>query len=245
MDLRIESERHVLHVEFQRPERRNAITIAMYQGLSDALERAADDPELRAVLLRGQADCFTAGNDLHDFLDPATRQTGAAPRFLRTIAAFPKPIVAAVGGPAVGIGTTMLLHCDLVIAAASARFQLPFVPLGLCPEAGASMLLPQMAGPRVAAELLLLGDFFDAARARKIGLVNRVVNDDALIDEAVALAERLTMLPMEAVRTTKAMLRQPWNRTVREAIEAELPHFERLLASPEARAAFRQFLESR
>ncbi|MEO7964709.1 MAG: enoyl-CoA hydratase-related protein, partial [Gemmatimonadaceae bacterium] len=144
----------VLSIELSRREKKNALTSAMYSAMSDALELAESDPDVRAVFLHGQADLFTAGNDLADFLDSRTREEAQAHRFLMTISTFPKPIVAAVGGVAVGIGTTMLLHCDFVLASSEARFQLPFVNLGLCPEAGASMLLPQMAGARLAAELL-------------------------------------------------------------------------------------------
>lgn len=232
-------------VELARREKKNAITTDMYRGLSYALDAAQASDEVRVVLLRGQHDLFTAGNDLGDFLNAGARVEGEGHRFLVTISSFPKPIVAAVGGPAVGIGTTMLMHCDLVVASSEARFQLPFVNLGLCPEAGSSMLLPQMAGPRLAAELLLLGDFFDADTARRAGIVNHVVPADSLIPHATALAERLARQPATALATTKALLKRPLGRSIRDAIEEEYPHFERLLVSDEARAIFRAFLEKR
>lgn len=233
----------VVTIELSRREKKNAITTAMYRGMSDALDAAAGDPEVRAVLLRGQADLFTAGNDLGDFLNGTAREEAQGHRFLVTISSFSKPIVAAVGGLAIGIGTTMLMHCDLVIAAAETRFQLPFVNLGLCPEAGSSMLLPQMAGHRLAAELMLLGDYFDARTAQHAGIVNHVVSADTLLDVATRLAERLARQPAGALATTKTLLKRPMGRSVREAIEEEYPHFERLLQSDEARTIFRAFVE--
>lgn len=235
----------VYTIELSRRDKRNAITTQMYRGMSDALEEAAATSQARAVLLCGQEDLFTAGNDLGDFLNPGAREAGEGHRFLVTISSFEKPIVAAVGGPAVGIGTTMLMHCDVVVATDAARFQLPFVALGLCPEAGSSMLLPQMAGLRLAAELLLLGDFFDAQTALRAGLVNHVVPPGALLTHALGLAQRLARQPADALVTTKALLKRPLGRPVRDVIEEEYPHFERLLGSDEARAIFRAFLDKR
>lgn len=235
----------VYTIELSRPDKRNAITTAMYRGMSDALDEAAANPAVRVVFLRGQDDCFTAGNDLGDFLDPASREAAQGHRFLLTISAFPKPIVAAVAGPAIGIGTTMLLHCDLVVASDTARFQLPFVALGLCPEAGSSMLLPQMAGPRLAAELLLLGDFFDAETAYRAGIVNHIVPAAAVMSHTLAVAQRLARQSPEAMNTTKALLKRPLGRHVRDVIEEELPHFTRLIGSDHARATFRAFFEKR
>lgn len=235
----------VCTIELSRRDKRNAITTEMYRGMSDALDESARDAAVRAVLLRGQDDCFTAGNDLGDFLDPASREAAQGHRFLQAIAGFPKPIVAAVAGPAVGIGTTMLLHCDLVVASDAARFQLPFVSLGLCPEAGSSMLLPQMAGPRLAAELLLLGDFFDAETAQRAGIVNHVVPAGAVLSHALNLAQRLARQSADALVTTKALLKRPLGRDVREVIEEEYPHFTRLIASDEARSIFQAFLAKR
>ncbi len=230
-------------IELARREKKNAITTAMYAAMGDAFEHAARDHTVRAILLRGQPDLFTAGNDLGDFLHATARDEVPAHRFLRAISTCPKPVVAAVGGLAIGIGTTMLLHCDLVIAAAGTRFQLPFVPLGLCPEAASSLLLPLMAGPRLAAELLLLGDPFEAEVAHRAGIVNQVVEETALLDVAAALAGRLARQPADALITTKALLKRPPGRSVPEAMAEEFPHFERLLQSDEARAIFRAFLE--
>jgi len=235
----------VLALELSRRDKKNAITTGMYAALAQAFELASTDDEVAVVLLRGQPDLFTAGNDLADFLSPAARETPAAHQFLRAISRFPKPIVAAVGGPAIGIGTTMLLHCDFVIVAEGARLQLPFVQLGLCPEAGSSLLLPQMAGHRLAAELMLLGEPFDAIKARDAGIVTAIVPESELLAHAQSLAERLARQPRDAMLTTKALLKRPLGRTVTEAMEEEFPHFERLLATDEARAIFQAFLEKR
>ncbi len=233
----------VLAIELLRREKKNAITTEMYAALAEAFEEAAEAPGVAAVLLHGQSDLFTAGNDLADFLSPAARETRSAIRFLHAIASFPKPVVAAVGGPAIGIGTTMLFHCDLVVAGEGTRFQLPFVKLGLCPEGGSSALLPQMAGHRLAAELLLLGEPFDAHKGREAGFVNMVVADSSILETARALALKLAQQPADAMRTSKALLKRSPGRTSLEAIEDEYPHFERLMQSQEARDIFRAFLQ--
>lgn len=235
----------IVSVELSRRDKKNAITTGMYTALGHAFDQAATDDDVAVVLLHGQSDLFTAGNDLTDFLSPAARETRAAQQFLQAISCFPKPIVAAIGGPAIGIGTTMLMHCDFVIAAEGARLQLPFVQLGLCPEAGSSMLLPQMAGHRLAAELMLLGEPFDAVKAREAGIVTTIVPESALLAHSHSLAQRLARQPRDAMRTTKALLKRPLGRTVTEAMEEEYPYFERLLVSNEARAIFRAFLEKR
>lgn len=232
----------VVTIEFSHREKKNAITTGMYAAMADALRDAAADEAVGVALVQGQPDLFTSGNDLRDFLAPAESGERPAHRFLRTIATFPKPIVAAVGGPAIGIGTTLLMHCDFVLAATDARFHLPFVPLGLCPEAGSSLLLPQMAGHRLAARLLLLGDPFDAVTARDAGIVTAIVAGASLLEEARTLATRLARLPQDAVRTTKRLLKLPLGRTPTEAIEDEYPEFVRLLGSDEARAIMRAFL---
>lgn len=232
----------VVTVEFSRREKKNAITNGMYAALADALHEAAVGDDVCVVLLQGQPDLFTSGNDLRDFLAPPDTGDRPVHRFLRTIVSFPKPIVAAVGGPAIGIGTTMLMHCDFVLATNDARFHLPFVPLGLCPEAGSSLLLPQMAGHRLAARLLMLGDPFDAVVAREAGIVTSIVDPALLLDEARALANRLARLPQDALRTTKALLNRSLGRSALEAIEDELPEFARLLGTEEARGIMRAFL---
>jgi enoyl-CoA hydratase/carnithine racemase len=236
----------ILRVELARPEKRNALTAEMYEALAQAIARAESDAGVRAVLLHGRPDCFTAGNDLKDFLDrPAHGGPPAALGFLGRIAAARKPIVAAVGGPAVGIGTTMLLHCDLVFAAATAKFQLPFVPLGLVPEAASSLLLPAIAGYHRAAALLLLGEPFGADRALAAGFVTEVVPEDRLLERARGVAAALAALPPASVRLTKDLMKRALAAPVAERMAEEGRLFEDRLASPEAREAMTAFFEKR
>jgi len=235
----------VADIEIWRPEKKNALTQEMYAAMSDALLRAEADPEVRVVLLHGQPDCFTAGNDLHDFLEVSHGSgVGApAPRFLDIIAAARKPIVAAVGGVAVGIGTTMLLHCDLVYAAANARFQMPFVPLGLAPEGGSSLLLPMLAGYQRAAEMLILGRPFGAEAAHAAGLVNEVVPSERLLPHAREAALAVAALSPESVRITKELLKRPHELAVKERMAEEIRIFGERLVSPEAKAAMGAFFQ--
>lgn len=245
--VRIEIQDRVLTAIFDRPEKKNAFTVEMYRALVEGLGAAASNAEVRVVLLRGEGGAFTSGNDIADFLGaPPTGPDHPIMQFLRAIAAFPKPLVAAVDGPAVGIGTTLLLHCDLVYASARAQLRLPFVPLGLVPEAASSLLLPRLVGPQRAAELLLLGEPFSAERGRDLGLVNEVLPDPASLyaraeDRAVALAR----LPPAAVREAKALLRQPTLGEVQDALLREGEVFMRRLSSPEAIEAMTAFMEKR
>lgn len=234
-----------MEIRLQRPEKRNAITAAMYAALADALARAADEAAIRAVLISGEGEAFTAGNDLRDFLArPPQAEDGPVFRFLRAVATAPKPLVAAVQGAAVGIGVTMLLHCDLVVAAANARFSLPFVNLGLVPEAASSLLLPRLVGHQRAAEMLLLGEAFDAEAARACGLVNRVVAEGDLIDAARTLAGALAARPPEAVRLAKALLKGD-GAAVAGRMAEENRHFRERLKSAELREAVAAFFEKR
>jgi enoyl-CoA hydratase/carnithine racemase len=235
----------ILTIEISRREKKNAITSDMYRAMSAALSRARDDSHVRVVLLRGQDDMFTAGNDLADFLQRKVGDPSAAIPFLHLIAGFEKPIVAAVAGNAVGIGTTMLLHCDLVYAADNARFQLPFVNLALCPEGGSSLLLPRVAGYQRAAELLMLGEPFDAATAREAGFVNRVLAPGELMAAAMDAAQKLAARPAGSVAVTKALLKRPPDRSAIEAIDEEVIFFSDLVAAPAAKEIFAAFLEKR
>jgi len=236
----------VQQIVINRPEKRNALSPAMYDALAGALEHADDDPGIRVTLIEGAGGCFTSGNDLHDFVHaPPAGEDSPVFRFLRAISAAQKPVVAAVCGAAVGVGTTMLLHCDLVYAGESARFELPFVNLGLCPEAAASLLLPQLAGHQRAAEMLLLGEPFGADRAREIGLVNAVFSDDELLPQACTAARRVARQPPASVRLTKALLKRASQRAVAETMTEEGRHFLQRLSSPEAREAFAAFFERR
>jgi enoyl-CoA hydratase/carnithine racemase len=236
----------VLRVELRRPEKKNALTAAMYERLSRVFQEAATDTDVRVLLLHGQPGAFTAGNDLGEFLnDPPSNEEAPVFRFLAAFRDFPKPFMAAVTGVAVGVGTTMLLHCDLVYAGAGARFQLPFVSLGLCPEAASSLLLPALVGPARAAEIILLGEPFGAERAREIGLVNRVLPDTEVLDHALAQARRLAGQPPAAVRLAKQLLKRSQAALVKETMAEEDRQFGMRLASPEAREAFGAFLEKR
>jgi enoyl-CoA hydratase/carnithine racemase len=235
----------ILCIEMRRPEKKNALTSAMYAAMADALERAEREDAVRVVLIHGQPGLFTAGNDLADFLNGPGDPDRPVFRFLRGIAAAPKPLVAAVSGNAVGVGTTMLLHCDLVYAGASARFQLPFVNLGLCPEAASSLLLPRLVGHQRAAELLFFGEPFDAARARDIGLVNAIHADAELMDAALASARKLASQPAASLRATKMLMKKAHAALVSQAMQDEGVVFQKQLASPEAKEAFSAFLEKR
>lgn len=240
----------VCRIQMHRPEKKNALTREMYAALAHALERAASDDAIRAVLLTGTGDSFTAGNDIADFRG-AGRAAGTMPdapgpsrRFYLAVTRCPKPVVAAVNGLAIGIGTTILLHCDLVYAAAEARFRMPFVDLGLVPELGSSLLLPRLAGRHRAAELLLLGDFFPATVAAEIGLVTRVVPADELEALAAGVAAKLARKPAGAMRETKALLRLDTNE-VMERMDRESVVFARQLATPETQAVLAGVLTRR
>lgn len=235
----------VLEIRITRPEKKNALTAAMYAVLAETLDGAADDPAIRAVLLTGSGDAFTAGNDLADFLEHPPRGTDSPVfRFLEAISTSPQPLVAAVNGLAIGIGTTLLLHCDLVYAAHGARFQLPFVNLGLVPEAAVSLLLPRVAGHARAAELLLLGEPFSAERADEIGLLTARVDAADLLPTARAAARKLAAKPRGALRATKALMRRG-EEPVAARMQAEVAEFASRLVSPAAREAFSAFLDKR
>ncbi|ESR26757.1 Enoyl-CoA hydratase [Lutibaculum baratangense AMV1] len=235
----------VMIVRLARPEKKNALTSEMYAGLADALDAAETDQSVRVVMLLGSGGAFTAGNDLSDFLSNPPRG-GEAPvfRFLRALARASVPLVAAVDGDAVGVGTTMLLHCDMVVASTRSRFRLPFVELGLVPEAGSTLLLPRLVGHAKAAELMMLGHFFDADEAWRLGLVNHVTEPDDLEPTLARLAASLAAKPPQALRATKRLLRGD-PAAIEAAILAEAQVFAERLLSPEAREAFTAFLEKR
>lgn len=236
----------VLRIEIDRPDKKNALTAAMYQAMADALKAGEADPGVRVLLIHGKADLFTAGNDLQDFLDnPPRDDQRPVFQFLYGISQAKKPIVAAVAGAAVGIGTTMLLHCDLVYAAPNARLQLPFVNLGLVPEAGSSLLLPALVGYQRAAELLLLGEPFDAHKAKEMGLVTEVVPAELLLQTAMAQAKKLAAKPAASLRLSKQLMKQGQAAAVAQQIRLESNQFGERLASPEAKEAFSAFLEKR
>ena len=234
----------VLSLALDRTDKKNALTRAMYARLADALEQAAEDADVRAVVLSGRGGVFTGGNDLGDFMmDPPTGPDSPTFRFLRAASGFPKPLVAAVTGPAIGIGTTILLHCDLAYAAPDALFKMPFVDLGLVPEAASSLLLPRMAGTARASELLLFGEAFSAETAREAGLVNEVVEDP--VARALERAAVLAAKPPQAVRQSKALMRRETADAVGETMAYEGSLFIERLSSPEAQEAFTAFFEKR
>ena len=248
-DILTHVEAGVMTLTFNRVDKKNSITRAMYAALADGLERAAQDAAVRVVLIQGDATVFSAGNDIGDFqnapADPGPREEQPVWRFLRAIATFPKPIVAAVCGPAVGVGTTLLLHCDLVYAGDNAAFALPFVNLGLVPEAGSSLLLPQMLGYHRAAEALLLGEPFMAEAALEVGLVNRVVPPTECNGVAQAQARKLAAKPLSALIETKRLMKKGQAPQVQAVMAEEGASFGRMLREPAAREAFGAFMAKR
>ena len=236
----------VMTLTINRLARKNSITAAMYDAMADALESAKHDTAVRAVVIQGHETIFSAGNDIGDFLNnpPATPDSPVF-RFLRGISSFPKPIVASVCGPAVGIGTTLLLHCDLIYAGDNAAFSMPFVNLGLCPEAASSFLAVQLMGYPRAAEALLLGEPFMAETALEMGLINRIVPPA----EANALAQRqalkLAAKPLASLLETKRLMKKGHAGMVAERMAEEGASFGRMLQEPAAREAFAAFMEKR
>ncbi len=245
--VRVERDGPILAITLNRPERRNAITVAMYAALADAIERAAGDPSIRVITARGEGPDFAAGNDLADFLKALPRGDEEIPvwRLLRAVAECETPIVAAVHGNCVGIGTTLLLHCDLVVADETAKFSMPFVDLGLVPEAASSMLFPRLAGRRRAARFLLLAEPFGAEEALEIGLVSHVVPAGGQ-DEAMArIVAALLAKPAEALRRTQHLLRHGSREETLERMRLESAEFAERLASQEVKDAITAFFEKR
>lgn len=236
----------ILEVRFNRPDKKNALTTEMYELLTEAVERASSDAAIRCLLFTGTQGSFCSGNDIGDFLqNPASGEDHPVARFMRAIAGFEKPAVAAVQGPAVGIGSTLLLHCDLIYAGRSARFAMPFVNLGICPELASSYLMPRLMGYPRAAEILLLGEAFTAEHALSCQLVNAVLEDDTVDAEARAIAAKLAAKPPKAVRTTKDLMRRWTRETTQRAIGEEAELFMAMLHEPEAKEAFTAFMEKR
>jgi len=236
----------VQRIEIHRPTKKNAITSAMYAGMAEALAEAERDRNVRVILIHGQAQIFTSGNDIVDFLEhPAKTEDAPVFQFLRNLMYVKKPILAAVNGPAIGIGTTLLLHCDYVIAGKSAEFSLPFVNLALCPEAGSSLLLPLIVGQKRASELLFFGDKFSAQDALDMGLINTVVADADVGTHALAKARILAAKPRAALLAAKSLLKANFVPQVEKAMVDEAYEFADRLASPEAKEALTAFLEKR
>ncbi|MBX9739781.1 MAG: enoyl-CoA hydratase [Beijerinckiaceae bacterium] len=232
----------VLTIELRRAEKKNAITGAMYEAMIAAFDEADRDPQTGAILIRGSEGVFTAGNDIGDFIASAQTPTAmAAWRFVENLASLETPLVAAIEGLAIGIGTTLILHCDLVYAAPDAKFKMPFVDLGLVPEAGSSLLLPQRVGLARASEMLMLAESFDAAEAHRLGLVNAILPNADLYSHATERARMLASKPRAAMATTRRLLRgdrSALNARMREEAQA----FSRAMQSDEARQAFASFM---
>lgn len=244
-NVRVETDERVMAITFDRVAKKNALTGAMYRATADAFERAAADDGVRCVLLSGGDEVFTAGNDVGDFLsDPAEIGDRESGRMMRAILACPQPVVAAVAGPAIGIGTTMLLHVDLVYADETALFRTPFVDLGLTPEFASTLMLPRLAGHQRAAAMLLLGETIDARAARDIGLVTELVPKGECVRRAREAARSLAAKPPKALRETKALMRAD-PEPVPERIARENAVFAERLASPELEEAVNAFLEKR
>lgn len=236
----------VMTITFNRLDKKNSITSTMYAAMADAVAQAAADASVRVVLFQGHESIFSAGNDIGDFLNqpPSTKESPVF-RFLRGIATFEKPLLAAVAGPAVGIGTTMLFHCDLVYAGDNAAFSMPFVNLGLCPEAASSLLAPRMFGYHRAAEALLMGDPFFAEAAQEVGLVNRVVPPTEVNGYAQAQARKLAGKPLSSLIETKRLMKGGYQQEVLAKMDEEGASFGRMLREPAAREAFGAFMEKR
>lgn len=237
----------ILHIILNRPEKKNALTSAMYEAMVKILQEGEADDSVRVIILRGNGDSFTAGNDIEDFVQKPWKGQAVPPaeQFIRAVAFAEKPIIAAVHGLAVGIGTTILLHCDLVYAAEDTRFMMPFVNLGIIPEAGSTLLLPNLVGQRRAAELTLLATPFSAQRAYELGIVNRVVPPDQLLSSVITVAQALSEKPASAVRLAKQMMKQPLKADLDRVIREEVLAIAGRLDSPETAEALSAFLEKR
>ncbi|HWH82193.1 MAG TPA: enoyl-CoA hydratase [Burkholderiaceae bacterium] len=235
----------VATIEIARPEKKNALTGAMYRAMADALDAAKADSAVRAVLITGQPGIFTSGNDIEDFARRAPGTESPALLLMRALMACDKPVVAAVTGAAIGIGTTMLLHCDFVYVSDEARLAMPFVGLGLVPEFASSLIVPQLMGNVRAAEKLLLGDPFTGADAVECGIANAVLPAGEVAPHARRIAERFNALPPGAVRETKTLMRRARAELAKETIAVETEVFARRLSSPEAQEAFSAFFQKR
>jgi len=244
-DILTHTDAGVMTITFNRLDKKNSITSTMYAAMADAVAQAAADPAVRVVLFQGHESIFSAGNDIGDFLNqPPTTQESPVFRFLRGIATFEKPLLAAVAGPAVGIGTTLLFHCDLVYAGDNAAFSMPFVNLGLCPEAASSLLAPRMFGYHRAAEALLMGEPFFAEAAQEVGLVNRVVPPTEVNGYAQAQARKLAAKPLSSLIATKRLMKGD-TQAVLQKMDEEGQSFGRMLREPAAKEAFGAFMEKR
>jgi enoyl-CoA hydratase/carnithine racemase len=237
-------EGNILVLSFNRPEKMNALTRSMYAGLAKGLNEAAGDFGIRAVIITSESQHFTAGNDISDFMDnPPTSESSEVSQFLESLLNFPKPLIAAVKGNAVGVGTTMLLHCDVVVASPAAKFSMPFASLGLVPEAGSSFLFPQLVGYQRAARIFMTGESFDAPMAVEMGLVTSIENDP--MAQAMKIAQQIADQPPQAIINTKALLKARSHDAVAAVMKAEFEIFAMALQSDEAMEAFMKFMSKK
>ncbi|WP_286234654.1 enoyl-CoA hydratase-related protein [Thalassotalea sediminis] len=232
---------NVLSVTLNRFDKKNALNSEMYLTLCKILSAASDNPNVHSVLIQGNDACFCAGNDLADFIKHANDEELAAFQFVKALAHFDKPLIAAVAGPAVGIGTTMLLHCDYIVATTDAKLKLPFSQLGLCPEAASSVLLPLRVGHNKAFELLVLGETFNGQQAHELGLINKVVDTNLLLPTALTVAETIAKLPADATQTSRRLIKQATQAQVLQAIEQEAVEFSRLVKTPDCQHILKSF----
>jgi len=236
----------VFIIQMNRPEKKNALLQTMYRALAEGIKHSDADDSVNAVLICGTQDCFTSGNDVNDFVaDQAPGTERPSVQYMKALVDSRKPLVAAVNGLAIGIGTTMLMHCDLVYAADNAYLHLPFTRLGLCPEAGSSWLAPAIMGHQRASELLLLGERFSAIKAREYGLVNEVLPAEQVYQYAFEKAQSLAALPREAVQTSKHLIKRSQVSQITDTISLELVNFSRLLHTPDAQAIMQAFLNKK
>lgn len=246
MSIAVQTINGVARIAIARPEKKNAITVAMYQAMADAIGAAHEDGTVRAILIHGEPDIFTAGNDLEDFLkNPPAGMDAPVFQFMQMLGLAEKPVVAAVNGAAVGIGTTMLMHCDLVYCADNAMFSMPFVSLGVCSEFASSLTIPLAAGFHKAAEKLLLAEPISAEEALEMKIVNRILPPGEVLDFAIRQAKRFNALPPASVRETKRLMKAGWRAMTEKLIVDEAKTFEKLLRGAEAKEAFTAFFERR
>jgi enoyl-CoA hydratase/carnithine racemase len=245
--IEVERSSAVLRIAINRPEKKNALTAEMYDALANAIETAEEDSVVRVMLLHGKGDGFTAGNDLQDFMQKPWKGQAKPPavRFIHAVAHAKKPVVAAVHGLVVGVGTTILLHCDLVYAAEETRFMMPFLNLGIVPEAASTVLLPLLIGRQRASELFLLAAPLPVQRACEMGLVNAILPADKLLPTAIEAAQSLAAKPAAALRATKALMKRPYQAEVERALREEVEVISERLESAETREALAAFLEKR
>ena len=235
-------EQNVLTITLNRLDKKNALNTIMYQALCQQLTNAMSNEDIHCVIIQGNEQCFCAGNDLKDFIEGFESGDIAALALINILADFTKPLIAAVAGPAIGIGTTILLHCDMVISANNSLFKLPFTQLGLCPEAGSSLLLPELVGHKKAFELLVLGKSFCADEALSLGLVNQVCDASELLSTIQEIAKKITLLPFDAVMASKALLHKN-NLPLKQTIEAEVVTFKKLLKSDDCQSILASFFD--